>query len=294
MSRRDFPTQLWQIENDVARGDVAGALLHYDRALRTTPSAWPTLFPVLAGAADQQPVQAPLLRLLAQAPPWRRPFLERFVPSSRSPVMLFALARTLGLATAQSPDSAMLQTIEKRLTELAAFDDAAALYDRAHPFANASDGRIQNGDFERPGGFDPFDWNLVDEPDLAADRRPSPAPEGGTALFLTAANGRGGEVAEQLLILHPGDHLIGAKVGSVHGDRQAAPRLTLQCVSSGRSLLDQPFPPAPANGVGWQVPFSVPPGCKAERLAVDARSPLVAGDDVPWIDHIVVRTAAPH
>jgi hypothetical protein len=40
VSRRDFGTQLWLIEDAVARGDKKQALYHYDIAMRTTPSSW--------------------------------------------------------------------------------------------------------------------------------------------------------------------------------------------------------------------------------------------------------------
>ena len=44
MSRRDLPTQLWLIEENVNRNNVPGALRHYDVALRTSLSSHELLF----------------------------------------------------------------------------------------------------------------------------------------------------------------------------------------------------------------------------------------------------------
>jgi hypothetical protein len=52
VSRRDFGTQLWLIEDAVARDDKKQALFHYDIALRTTPSSFPILLPTLIGRAE--------------------------------------------------------------------------------------------------------------------------------------------------------------------------------------------------------------------------------------------------
>ena len=76
LSRRDLPTQLWFVETAVARNDVAGALEHYDIALRTSPSAAGTLFPILTSAIDDSGVRAPLVALLYRAKPnWTANFI---------------------------------------------------------------------------------------------------------------------------------------------------------------------------------------------------------------------------
>ncbi|MFV3464693.1 hypothetical protein ACNJFH_21305, partial [Mycobacterium tuberculosis] len=46
LSRRDLPTQLALIETKVQANDVVGALVHYDRALRTSKTSEAILVPV--------------------------------------------------------------------------------------------------------------------------------------------------------------------------------------------------------------------------------------------------------
>ncbi|MDT9096849.1 hypothetical protein RSW32_26335, partial [Escherichia coli] len=51
LSRRDNSTQLWAIEDAVARNDIPDVLRHYDVALRTSPNLADILYPVLASAS---------------------------------------------------------------------------------------------------------------------------------------------------------------------------------------------------------------------------------------------------
>jgi hypothetical protein len=60
VSRRDAATQLWMIERLVQRGDVKGAVMHYDIALRTQPELEPLLLPIFAQAIHEEPIRAAL------------------------------------------------------------------------------------------------------------------------------------------------------------------------------------------------------------------------------------------
>lgn len=289
MSRRDLPTQLWLIETNVSRGDIRGALRHYDRAMRTSVTGRTTLFPILAAAADDPEIWRPLADVLAQRPQWWRAFVDQLIPRSKSPDALYAIARRTGIAQAQTADPGLLQGIEKRLVDLGAFRQAADLFNRAHGFPPASGAPLRNGGFEQPGGWDPFQWNLIDEPDLTALRQPSPITTGGNALFITAANGRGGDAATQLVILPPGRHVLTANVGDVDGDPLAFPRFVLRCAADGRELLNTPFPTASESGRMVRLTFSVPADCRAQRVVIRASSSLTPSSSSPWVDNVAIQ-----
>ena len=70
LSRRDPMTQLWAIEEAVARNDIGDAVRHYDIALRVKPEMSEVLFPVLAAASVEAPVQAQLVRTLRVRTHW--------------------------------------------------------------------------------------------------------------------------------------------------------------------------------------------------------------------------------
>lgn len=289
MSRRDLGTQLWLIENNVGREDIPAALLHYDRALRANDDARPILFPILSQAADDPAISPPLASFLARRPQWWRPFLNHYVPNATSPDALHSFAKALNLDRAPSPDPSMLQAIEKRLVDLFAYAPAAALYNRAHGLPADDRAPLRNGNFEQPGNWDPFDWNLIDEQDLAALRQPSPIQTDGNALFLSATNGRGGDLAVQLIMLPPGTYAIHARVGGVHGDPLAFPRLVIRCAKSGREILNLSFPQAPDNGRSWHTTVTIPADCEAQRIVLRASSTLDANPALPWIDNIAIR-----
>lgn len=85
ISRRDFGTQLWLIEDAVARNDKKQALVHYDIALRTTPSSFPILLPTLIGALDDAEVRSSLDPYVKAAPEWLPAFLSEAINTSENP-----------------------------------------------------------------------------------------------------------------------------------------------------------------------------------------------------------------
>lgn len=289
MSRRDLPTQLWLIEASVARGDIPTALHHYDRAMKTSVSGRTLLFPILADAANDRAIWEPLSHVLARHPQWWRPFMVQATAQTKSPDALYIFARRLRIDQPGRVDTGLLQGIEKRLVDLGDSRRAEELFNRAHGQPAAASPPLRNGGFEQASGFDPFEWNLKDEPDLAAVRQPSPIARDGNALFLSATNGRGGDLAVQLVRLQPGDHVVGATIGGVAGDPLAYPRLVVRCASDGRELLNAAFPPAPERGRRWRGRFIVPAGCTAQRVVLQASSSLDPSDLTPWIDNIAIQ-----
>jgi tetratricopeptide (TPR) repeat protein len=290
MSRRDLPTQIWLIESHIQRNDIEGALKHYDRALRTNFRARALLFPILNQAAADPAVWQPLAGVLRTRPQWWRAFLEQYISVSTTPEALFAFARAMGMDRVPSVDPWLLQATQKRLVDLFAYSQAATLYNHAHGQSGNVVVPLRNGDFEQPGSADPFDWNLVDEQDLAAQRQPSPSSKGGNALFLSATNGRGGDLATQLTILPLGRYTVTARVGGVSGDPVAFPQFTVRCARTGKEILRQSFPPASDAGRTWQFGLDIPAGCQAQRIILRADGSMTPQDTAPWIDDIIIRS----
>lgn len=88
VSRRDFGTQLWLIEDAVARGEKKKALYHYDIAMRTTPSSHAILFPTLAGALSDPEVRVALAPRIKAAPQWLPAFLAQATSTIENPANL--------------------------------------------------------------------------------------------------------------------------------------------------------------------------------------------------------------
>lgn len=298
LSRRDLPTQLWLIEDCVRRGDISGALQHYDRALRTSPRTSQLLIPVLVEAAQKPPITRRLGDLLAARPPWWPAFFGQFVAAVRSPVSLASLAARLRLNPANAGEHDLLKGTIVRLDQLGAYREAYALYRVATPGAPEQPAPIRNGNFEAADALPPFDWSLADGVGLAATREPRPSGKN-IALHLVADGSRSGEVARQTLLLPAGSYKLSVVAGDVSAASKVNPTLQLQCSSPldgpAQALLELRFPDAPSAGTRFQRTFKVPTNCRSQLLVISVEATSLDDSaeptDPPWIDDLTIERA---
>lgn len=290
LSRRDVPTQLWMIESEVLENDIAGALSHYDRALRTSSGAREMLIPVLVRASADPGVARHLGRLMAQRPEWWSAAIGPIVGGTPNPAALPVFLGELRLDMEKEEERTVLVHALRRLVEAGQISAAARLYRGASPSSN---GLAGNGDFNRDRALPPFDWDLFDEPALAA--RIQSRREGDPALFLIADSGRGGQIARQLLTLPPGHYELTALVGQSVGEAPGRPVISLHCAAArgggaGAPLTEARFPVAPASGRRITLRFQVPrANCAAQWMAISVSSGLDSNGNTPWIDQIRLR-----
>lgn len=293
LSRRDVPTQLLLLESEVQRNNIGGALRHYDRALRVSNDARQTLLPIMIRATADPAIAGQVARLLDPRPPWWFAFGEHLAQQSTSPAAMTMLLGRLRLDPADERERSLLIIAARRMVEGGAYRQAERLYHRAggtrvHPRGN----RVRNGEFDSADiGLPPFDWLIVNESQLGGYKERSDA-RGGNILRLVAENGRGGEVARQLLTLAPGAYRLEAAAGDVQGT--TPPRLAVICAGrGGPSLAALDLPAAGASGARLGGSFLVPRGCPAQWLTIIAASSLDEGRVTPWIDAISVRASPP-
>ena len=293
LSRRDVPTQLWLLEDQVAQDNIPGALLHYDRALRVSEDARALLLPVLVQASAAPGIAPPLARLVEQRPPWWYVFAVHLTGQSRdAPTLAFLVDRLRLDANDERERNLILRAIQ-RLIDLGAFDRAYALYRKSRGLTARSSMAVANGDFEsNDPGLPPFDWHLAGEGGFGAFREPRDGAQGRSALTLSAESGRSGEVARQLLILPPGRYRLSALVGEVGGDPLSAPQVAVLCaVPHGVDLMRAVLPQSQGRRVAFQQVFTVPPsGCPGQWLSLNVRADLSGsrGPAQPWVDSLSV------
>ena len=288
LSRRNLATQLWLIEDAVRRNDVAGALRHYDTALRASPRAPELLFPVLSAAIAEPAVTTELARVLAREPRWRIAFIAHAIEHSPVPARIDDLSRLS--ARLGHPFGAGLDTLLiTRLVDEGQYRRALALYERAIDPAQARR-LIRNGGFERPGAGTSFDWLLFDEGDLWARRGQGPD---GIRLEFGANAGRGGAVARQTLLLPPGRYRLGAESGSLEGGDAISPTLVVRCAGEGGAeLLRLPLR-MPADGAARSAAaMAVPAGCPAQTIALELVGDPAGAERSGWIDSLTVAPAS--
>ncbi|RYF16140.1 MAG: hypothetical protein EOO77_12705, partial [Oxalobacteraceae bacterium] len=227
LSRRDSITQMWAIEDAVARGDVSGAMQHYDIALRVNPKLGGLLFPVLAAASSVPAVQSELVRTLAARPLWADSFVNfAAVGNGTDPRAIAVLFQRLGRSGMTLPEAA-LAALTQTLYENGRVDQAWAFY--------ASFRRGVSRDQSRDPRFaarldapTPFDWVINRDNGVVG------AIEGGGFEF-SAPSGIGGAMLRQIQLLPNGTYRISGHSVDIGRADGARPYVMFACLN-GREL----------------------------------------------------------
>lgn len=280
LSRRDAPTQLWLIEDSVQRGNVANALIHYDRILRTSLEARAQVLPVLTAAVNDPAIARSLARLLARQPSWRDDFVSQMVTRVDNPVSLATLLPVAGLSPQSPQDRGYLQLGLTRMATQGSPDLAYRLYRRFGGRAPALGQALINGDLAHEPGLAPFDWIGNDDPALATSREMN---EGKWQFHAGLSAGATGNLARQMLITRPGRYAIEAGISGPPSDGSTV-TLTLRCLN-GKTLLSLPS----RNGKNIIGTANVPVGCSAAWLTFEGRGALDNGPSDYWIGPVSVR-----
>lgn len=265
LSRRDVATQLWAIEDSVGRGDIPGALRHYDIALRVKPSLGDVLFPVLSSASADPTVRAAVIRTLATEPPWAESFI-RYVaakaPSDATVSLLVGLQRS-GVPI---PEAARSQVING-LIAAEHIDMAWSYYSVQHPKSDRR--RSRDADFtamiDTPSQFD---WVLINDGTMSTSIQRS----GKTNLFdYTVPSNAGGPVLQQLQLLPPGRYRLAGRSSGGQEAGMSLPYWTLRC-RDGRELGRVTLKSSDGSDVPFEGSFTVPQGCETQTLTLVAQS----------------------
>ncbi len=235
VSRRDFGTQLWLIEDAVARNDKKQALYHYDIALRTTPSSFPILLPTLVGALNDPEVRAGLAPYIRQAPNWLVNFLSEAINTMENPANLAdTLVRSGGLPDREEYRN-LSNTLLVQLATKSRFPAFRQYYlslkgNHASTFETASlNNDTVNVRYPAAG------WQLVDNAAIGgafsqADKN------GGHSLAAFAGTGERGELMRKYLFLKPGNYRFAARYSAVETAPESEVRWELQCFAASENV----------------------------------------------------------
>jgi hypothetical protein len=232
VSRRDFGTQLWLIEDAVARGDKKQALYHYDIAMRTTPSSHLVLFPTLAGALADPDVRKGLVPYVRSAPQWLPPFISEAIFSVENPAILAeALVESGGL-----PDTEIYRSLANTLLlQLAAKREFSAFrqYYSSLPKSNtASLQTVALGKLTVNLQYAAAGWQVADNAAIGGGFS-TPGKNGKQTLTAFAGSGERGEMMRKILFLTPGKYMFQASYTAIESSADAEIRWDLQCPNAG-------------------------------------------------------------
>lgn len=274
LSRRDLPTQLWAIEDAVARNDPAGALRHYDIALRTSKQAPEILFPILASAIANSNVRNALIAFLRSKPQWAAAFIGYVAGSDADPAavsQLFLDLQRNGLSISSDATAVIIN----RLIAANAIDAAWTHYALVRGVTNRQTARDPQfrAHFSIPAVFD---WNPVNDDAIITSIDSGDAQDGG--FHFAVSSGSGGMVLQQLQQLPIGRYRIEGQSVDIDQPDASLPYWSLTC-ESGREIGRVIVPKSSQAGGRFAGTFDVPLGCPVQRLALMAR-PTDAADGV--------------
>lgn len=272
LSRRDLRTELWSIEDAVGRGDIAGALHHYDVALRTKPKASAVLYPVLIRALEDPPIRTALVDMLAARPLWGDNFITFAAGSSVDPNAVVAFLRQLRAKGVAVPMNVNGMAVDQLIVS-GQFHEAWEYYAGLHPGASKNESR----DAKFAGGNGSgslFDWRTFN--DSAKTTWIGQTGDGGSFDFSVLPE-TAGPLLQQLELLSPGRYVLDGQSTGLSQAAGSGPYWVLRC-RRGSEVGRVEVPNSEQADGRFSGVLVVPEGCPVQILALIARpSSDVAG-----------------
>ena len=288
LSRRDMPTQLWFIEERVNANDVAGALRHYDAALRTSRASRDLLLPILVSATADPAIVPPLVDVLAKSPGWRRAFIGALAEAPPAPGNAVRLVKGLN-QRGPLQDQDLVAYMAQRLVASKAIDQAWELYALLTKNPQARQQTIRDGEFDDVAGIPPFDWQREAGAYIGADLGSAEAGNSGSALHVYATAGNG-TVATQLLSLPPGRYALSAVAGPISGTAIPRLRWNVTCNGSGAEVGSFDVPSLTEPLRRHEMRFAVPAGdCGAQWLSLRIYGDEEGRSAEGWVDSVTIN-----
>ena len=283
LSRRSLQVQLWAIEDAVARGDIPGALRHYDIALRTKRDASALLFPVLTSAIVDPTVRNAVATTLARRPVWGQGFVNFVASNGTDPLASAALFDDLRRRDVAISNGANAIVIAA-LLDTGRFDAAWSYYAGIRGGADRRKSRDPRftATLDEPS---PLDWLLSDAAGISTSiQRGS---DGGIFDFAVGPS-IGGVLLRQAQLLLPGNYVLEGRSIGIDQPADTLPYWVVSC-RDGRELGRVIMPASASAGGRFAGRFSVPDDCPMQVLSLIARPSSAVAGLVGQIDRVTLR-----
>lgn len=266
LSRRELRPQIWAIEEAVNRGDIAGALRHFDIALRVSSDGQELLFPTLASALSEPRIRSELLQVMAKRPIWAGAFV-RFVANSGINPQSTARFFLEGEKTSLPLTREVRVDLVNALFGKGYPDEAWAYYTTFSPKADRT--RSRDSNFALASAKSAvFEWSIGDEPGLSAAILK--AGQAGLVDFSAAAS-TGGLVVKQTQFLPPGRYQIHGRSRGIEQPDISRPYWLLTCLD-GRELGRVTVPNSEQDNGNFSGMVLVPEICALQTLSLIVRA----------------------
>ena len=231
VSRRDFGTQLWLIEDAVARGDKKQALVHYDIALRTTSSSYTVLLPTLASALADPEVRSALVPYVNNAPGWMPDLLVEAISTSENPTDIVDLLRRSG-PLPKRPQYASIP--DRLLSKLAEKGQFAAFQQYYLSLKGSSPVTLQSAGLNKATVNLPVaqaGWQLTEGTAFGGGFSAF-GNAGTSSLTAFAGSGERGELMRKYLFLKPGTYRFSASFDAQEAAPDSEIRWEMLCLTA--------------------------------------------------------------
>ncbi len=262
LTRRDLRTQLWAIEDAVARNDIPEALYQYDVALRTQKIGTSLLFPILASALTKAEIRTALIKTMVRGAPWSKDFSIYAAATSASPNSVAQLLTGMRRAGLMVPEAAQARVVDALLATND-INGAWAYYASLRHGVSRNTSRDPRFTAQQSAPAQ-FDWVVVDNSDATSSVQSNPA--GGWFDF-TASSSTNGPMLKQVELLPAGDYMLEGTITGIEGAEAALPYWSLTCRDGkelGRATI-------PANG-RFAATIRVGSDCPLQVLTLMARA----------------------
>lgn len=270
LTRRDLPTQFWLIEDAVSRGDVSGALNHYDHALRTRPGSQQVLFPVLTAAIEDPVLWPAFARYVREPAPWLGDFARFAIRNGAQPRLFAEFLRRSGGLPRDDVFAALEAELLKRLVEAGTFADASRYYrslDGADPAVLAETGFTGATTETR---FAPLTWELFASSGINSAFLRDEAGEA-IRLHATMEASTSNAIARKIVYVTPGRYRFRVIQRTAAAAEGASAQWEMRCgVSRGSNILWSKSAPLAPDGSRIDEAIAIPAGCGAITLRLIA------------------------
>lgn len=290
MSRRDRATEAWLLRESIRTGDFAAAVSHFDISMRIAARGNDQFLPILVAATADPRMLVPLRRQLEQDPQWKPAFLQRLAYNGPRPDHSVALSRGL-LDPTDEEEGGVLRTLIESLVNVRRPDLAWLLYRDVRPGITAPQAAPYVEQRFDPSAFPPFDWKLVEDPDLGAQTDARPDGGAGQALLLLARNGASGYVARRLIRLSPGAYVVEYDSGALAGNAFERPQVSLHCLGVDAPIVNSRPDWSGPNPRRARASFTIPANCAWQSLGIAISAGEEDAADRPWIANLSIRRA---
>ena len=258
LSRRDFITQLWLIEDGVRSADIVSTMTSYDVALRTSTESAAILYPILSAALVDDEVQRAFAPYFQANPPWLGSFLNFAINGGGSPI---AVAQAITKGGGLPNDLNYRSLHGQLLQQLAAKGAFAEAFEYYGLLDSAFKPLLTSTAFEQATidpDFAPLTWQLQSTSGLDALFEPI-GKSGAQQLHVIVNSGERAPVVRKLMGFLPGTYSFLQKMTPVRLSNGASAYWQLLCLQgSDRRLIWQ------SNVNGTQI--EIPEKCKGQYI----------------------------